>query len=131
MTKEKKERLEYKVFTRIGRKKYDELIAMLDNSDSRTISALLRDILEHQKIIIHTHDNTLDKTMEELSGVRKELQAMGVNINQATRKLHQTDFNTAELTQAQEILNGFQHTEAKINVLFELIDNLSEKWLPK
>jgi len=73
----------------------------------------------------------LDKTMEQLSGIRKELQAIGVNINQATRKLHQTDFNTEQLIQAQEILKGFQHTEAKINVLFELIDNLSEKWLPK
>ena len=131
MTMEKNERLEYKIFTRVGKKKYDELLSMLNNSDSRTMSALLRDILEHKKITIHIRDITLDKTMEQLSGIRKELQAIGVNINQATRKLHQTDFNTEQLIQAQEILKGFQHTEAKINVLFELIDNLSEKWLPK
>jgi len=131
MTKEKNERLDYKVFTRIGRKKYDELISILENSDYRTISALLRSILEHQKIIIYTHDHTLDKTMEELSGIRKELQAIGVNINQVTRKLHQADLNEEQLTLAQEILTSYQNTGEKINILFEMIDNLSEKWLPK
>ncbi len=131
MTKQKGERLEYKIFTRIGRKKYDELLMMLEKSHSRTLSALLRAILEHEKIIIHTHDSTLDKTMEQLSGIRKELQAIGVNINQVTRKLHQADLNEEQLTLAQEILNSFQNTGEKINVLFEMIDNFSEKWLPK
>jgi hypothetical protein len=131
MNREKIERLDYKIFTRVGRKKYDELLSLLRNSDSRTISALLRYILEHEKIIIYTHDNTLDKTMEELSGIRKELQAIGININQVTRKLHQADLNEEQLILAEKILNDFQNTGDKINVLFAIIDNLSEKWLPK
>ncbi len=131
MTREKSERLEHKIFTRVGRKKYDELLLLLRNSDCRTISALLRSILEHQKIIIYTYDNTLDKTMEELSGIRKELLTIGVNINQVTRKFHQADLNEEQLTIAREILKGFQDTESKINRLFELINNLSEKWLPE
>jgi len=131
MTNEKSERLDYKVFTRIGKKKYDELISMLDNSDRRTLSALLRAILEYQKITVYTYDTTLDKTMEQLSGIRKELHSIGVNINQATRRLHQADLNEEQLTFAQEILSSFQNTGDKINRLFELIDKLSEKWLPK
>jgi len=130
MTREKSERLEYKIFTRVGRKKYGELLSLLRNSDCRTISALLRSILEHEKIIIYTHDNTLDKTMEELSGIRKELLTIGVNINQVTRKLHQADLKEEQLALAEEILKGFQDTEVKINMLFGLINNLSEKWLP-
>lgn len=131
MTKEKSERLEYKVFTRIGKKKYSELLAMLNNSDSRTISALLRAILEHQKIIIHAHDDSLDKIMEQLSGIRKELQSIGININQVIRKLNQTNFNEEQLLQAQNILNIYQNIGLKTDALFELIDNLSRKWLPE
>lgn len=131
MTGEKRERLEYKIFTRVGKKKYNELLSMLNNSDCRTVSALLRSILEHEKITIHTRDNTLDRTMEELSGIRKELQATGVNINQVTRKLHQADLNEEQLILAQAILNSFQNTGEKIDMLFEMIDHLSEKWLPE
>ena len=131
MTGEKRERLEYKIFTRVGKKKYNELLSMLNNSDCRTVSALLRSILEHQKITIHTHDNALDKTMEELCGIRKELQATGVNINQVTRKLHQADLNEERLILAQAILNSFQNTREKIDMLFEMIDDISEKWLPE
>jgi hypothetical protein len=131
MTREKSERLEYKVFTRIGKKKYVQLLSMLNNSDNRTMSALLRGILEHEKITIRTRDTTLDNTMEQLSCIRKELQAIGININQVTRKLHRADFKGDQLSQAQKVLSDFLSTGDKIDSLFELIDNLSGKWLPR
>jgi len=131
MAVEKREKLEYKIFTRIGKNKYDELVALLHNSNSKTISSLLRNILHHKKIVVFTRDVTMDNIMEQLSGIRKELLVIGVNVNQATRKLNQSQFNQEQLFLANEILHGFQKASLKVEALFEIINNLSVKWLPK
>jgi len=95
------------------------------------MSALLRDILEHEEIVVLTRDNTLDKAMEELSGIRKELQAIGININQVTRRINHTEMQDEQLALSQNVLSEFRQTSSKVDVLFKLIDQLSEKWLPE
>lgn len=91
----------------------------------------MRYILDERAIVVHTHDNSLDKVMEELSGIRKELQAIGVNINQVTHRFHLEDLPEAKLFQAREIVKLYQQTDLKVSKLFELIANLSELWLPR
>ncbi|MFD2873241.1 hypothetical protein ACFS5N_12220 [Mucilaginibacter ximonensis] len=131
MGRQNEERLDYKIFTRVGKTKFDEMTSLLNNSNRRTMSALLRDVLEHEKIVINTRDTTLDKAMEELSGIRKELLAIGVNINQVTRRFHQAGTLDEQLALSQNVLKEFSLTSAKIETLFKLIDQLSEKWLPE
>lgn len=131
MKERKSGKLNYKVFSRINKEKYEELLAQLNKSSCRTISELIRHILNHDKIRVITYDATLDKVMEQLSGIRKELQAIGVNINQVTHRFHKEQQPAGRLFQAMEIAKLYQQTEEKVAELFTIIAKISEQWLPK
>jgi len=125
-------RLAYRIHTRLTQEKYDELSAIMKQSRGiHSLSELLRSILDNKKIVIQTYDTTMDKIMVELAGIRKELLAIGININQATRTLHQAYLSEEQLLQAKEILKDFRQANLKIIELFAVIDNLSKRWLPK
>lgn len=131
MARKKIEKLEFKVFTRIGREKYKELDAMLKNSRYRTMSALIRDVLMNQKITILTRDSSLDELMERLISIRTELTRIGVNMNLATRGLYQNPLPQEQLDIALEVTRFKQQSDERVRELFELISKLSYKWLPE
>lgn len=122
--------LDYRVFTRISKEKYEQLHQMLKQSRCRTISELLRKILENKPIVVKTYDTSLDKVMEQLCGIRKELHAIGININQVTRYFHTEHSPEGKLFQALEVARLYQQTDLKISELFLIIGKLSERWLP-
>src|SRR5690625_4498916 len=120
------DRLDYRVFTRISKEKYEELTAMLQHSRCKNISELLRHVLENKKIVLEHYDSSLDKVMEQVSGIRKELQAIGININQVTRYFHGAKSAEATLYNAMEIAKLYQQTDLKITELFSIVTQLSE-----
>lgn len=123
-------RLPCRIHTRITQKKYDELVTLLGRSRSiRTLSELLRNILHEREIVVRTYDQSLDEVMEKLSLIYKELQAIGVNINQVTHRFHMEEQPEGKLFQALEITKLFQQADLKLSGLFSLISNLSEQWL--
>jgi hypothetical protein len=121
-----------RIHTRITQTKYDELNALLVKRRSiHTLSELLRNILDNRKIVVQSYDVSLDKVMEQLSGIRKELQSIGVNVNQVTRRFHAEEQPEGKLFQAIKIVKLYQQTDLKVSRLFEVIAKLSELWLPK
>lgn len=127
----KKDMLECRIHTRITREKYDELLALLGRSRSiKTLSELLRNILDDKEIVIRHYDSSLDEVMEKLSLIHKELQAIGVNINQVTHRFHIEDQPEGKLFRALEITKLFQQADLKLSEIFSVISKLSERWLP-
>jgi hypothetical protein len=125
-------RLTCRIHTRITQEKYNELSVLMKQSRGiHSLSELLRSILDNKKIVVQTYDTTMDKITEQLAGIRKELLAIGININQATRALHQACLSEEQLLQAKKILKDFRQANLKIIELFTVIDKLSERWLPK
>lgn len=57
-------------------------------SDCHTVGEAARKILSKEKITLFYKDITLNATMEELALIRKELRAIGININQITKAFH-------------------------------------------
>lgn len=131
MKERKSGHLKYKVFSRINKEKYDQLQSILGTSHCRTMSELIRHILEKEKIIVVTYDGTLGKVMDQLSGIRKELQSIGTNINQITHRFHIEAQPEGKIFQALEIAKLYQQTEEKVTELFAIISKISEQWLPK
>lgn len=129
---EEAKRLDYRVHVRLTKEKYEELCAILQQARGiKSLSQLLRYILDNKKIIAERYDSSLDKVMEQLSGIRKELQAIGNNINQVTRSLHIDQSQEGRLLKAMEIVKLYQQTDQKVTELFTLIASMSEKWLPE
>lgn len=132
MIVEQEHKLTCRIHTRITQTKFEELNMLLLNSRGiRSLSELMRYILDNRNIVVHTYDNSLDKVMEELSGIRKELQSIGININQVTHRFHLEDLPEARFIHAVEIFKLYQQTDLKVSELFEVIANLSGIWLPR
>ena len=124
-----KDALKHKLCTKVNGAKFKELRFLLSQNKNLDMSRLLRNILYNRPIKVYTRDLTLDNLMEELTKLRAELNAIGVNINQITRK-----FNTFPDAQRKAFFGNsaflaYQATQPKIDRILAIISKLGEKWL--
>jgi hypothetical protein len=118
--------------TRVTKKKYDELNAILLQSVGiRSLSELLRNILDNKPIAVRTYDATADSLLLEMATIRRALQGIGNNINQVTHRFHIEDSAEGKLYQALEVAKLYQQTDQKVTELFTVISKISEQWWPK
>ncbi|MFD2286612.1 plasmid mobilization relaxosome protein MobC [Pedobacter petrophilus] len=80
---------------RVTENTYNQLEELRKDSKNLSIAAVARKILSGQKINLYHHDVSLNPVMEELALIRKELKAIGVNINQITRSFNQDRTGTS------------------------------------
>ncbi|ANI89242.1 hypothetical protein A9P82_08025 [Arachidicoccus ginsenosidimutans] len=125
------DKLPYRIETRIDEQKFLELQSKLKNSQYRSMSELLRDIVYYKKIVVVTHDKSLDKVMERLSAIRSELHAIGVNINQITRYFNSEGSPTKKVYHSMQTASLFESVGKKVDELYPLITELGKKWLQK
>jgi hypothetical protein len=124
-------RLTIKVQTRLDPDAYARLTARLQSTDTRSISELARRILSNQRIQTFTKDISLDAPLEELSRTRKELNAIGTNINQIVKQVHQSKTGSLNEQQASQLISEFKTVTLKIDTIFSLISQFGKKWLQK
>lgn len=108
--------------------KYDKL---QQNSDCRSIAEVVRRILAKSQIICYHKDARMDGPMELLTGIQKELQYIGHNINQITKGYHQSRYESQQSLQMERAAEQYQKVQAKVNSLLVIIAQLSRSWLQK
>ena len=118
--------LNHCVFTRVNEKIYKRLKNVQENSNCSTVAEVARKVLSKEKILCYYRDRYLDDTMGELSGICKELRAIGVNINQITRHLNTTRQTIHILKAADQ----YKKVGIKVDRLLDIVTELSYKWLP-
>jgi hypothetical protein len=121
--------LRHEIKTRVNDQKFKELSDLLTKTKYKTMSELVRDILHNRPIKVYTVDESFPKLMEEISGIRKEIKAVGININQVTRYFNSAPDATQKLVHSFEIDKHFQIVGNKVQILLTIISKLSEKWL--
>ncbi len=128
---DREELLTNPIRTRVRESVYQRLVKMMENSDCQSIGELARKILSREKIICYYRDTTMDKPMEELTLIRKELNAIGVNINQITHKFHIADSPGQMMDQALRIEKEYKKVGEKVDRLLAMVFDMSKKWLQK
>lgn len=73
----------------------------------------------------------MNATMEELALIRKELRAIGVNINQITRSFNQDKGETKRAFYVLKVADQYKKVDEKVEHLLMMISRLAEKWLQK
>jgi hypothetical protein len=116
---------------RLTDKAFERLEKISKSSDCHTVGEAARKILSKEKITLFYKDITLDSTMEELALIRKELRAIGININQITKAYHSDKRDHPQAIQIGRLIPVYQKVEAKTDTLLILINQLAEKWLPR
>ncbi len=126
---ERKDVLRHEVKTRVNEQKFKELTTLLAKTHHRTMSELVRNILYNRPIKTYIIDETFSKVMEEISGVRKELNSIGININQVTRNFNASSNPAQKLMLSFNIAEHYKAVVAKVGALVILISKLADKWL--
>lgn len=119
----------YDVKTRINQANFDRLNAWLSNSSYRNMAELLRDIICEGKITVYTEDKSMRDICTQLMKIRGELNAIGRNVNQATRSLHTGELKGTRLLKLLEVLEFSKQVDAKVELLFPQISELVKVWL--
>lgn len=117
--------------TRVTEKTHRKLLAIVGNSNCHSIGEVARKILSRDKIITYTQDNTLDNLMEQLVLLRRELNAIGNNINQVTHQVHLAETMDQKHATAAGMLPHLKKVEGKLAEVLHLIQQLGQKWLQK
>lgn len=98
-------------------------------STMRNLTDYVRRVLFGKPVTVYTRNQSLDELMAELILLRRELNAIGVNFNQAVRRLHTLD----HLPQIQHWLEGFETDRDRfflqVKEIQKKIDSISVQWL--
>jgi hypothetical protein len=123
--------LSHNLIIRVTENTYNRLEELRKDSNNRSIAAVARKILSGQKINLYHHDVSLNPVMEELALIRKELKAIGVNINQITRSFNQDRTGTSRAYHITKVAELYKQVDIKVDRLLKIISKLAEKWLQK
>lgn len=110
---------------------YKRLEQTSKNSDCCSVGRLARKILSREKITFFHKDMTMNATMEELALIRKELRAIGVNINQITRSFNQDKAGTHRAFYVLKVADQYKKIDENVEKLLTIISRLAERWLQK
>jgi hypothetical protein len=108
---------------------FDKLELRMKGTTTPEISEFIRRILFDKPITVYQRNHSLDEFIQEMILLRKELNSIGNNFNQAVRKLHTLD-QVAEFKswviryegEKQFLLN-------KVELIQQKIDTISDEWL--
>jgi hypothetical protein len=102
--KEEKRNRERIVGLRLTIPEYKELEQKWQKSNCRKLSDYVRRMIFEKPIVSNYRNKSMDELMAEAILLRKELNAIGVNFNQAVHRLHTLD----HLPQMRAWLVGFE-----------------------
>jgi hypothetical protein len=108
---------------------YDQLVLGWKKTTLKKLSAYIRKVLFGRVLTVRTRNVSLDDFMAELILLKKELNAIGVNINQATHRLHTLD----HLPQMQRWLVDWERDKGmlfgQIILIKDQLAKVEEQWL--
>lgn len=126
MKKENRKRI---VGMRFTTKEYEQIEKKWRDSTCRKLSEYLRKIIFNKPIVATYRNKSLDDLMTEMIQLKKELNGIGNNFNQAVKKLH-------TLHQIGEFKQWLEVYESEKNVLLNKVEEIKnitgkigEQWL--
>lgn len=123
--------LTHPIIVRVTEKVFKRLEKKQAESDCSTVGEVARKILSSQPIKSFYKDITLNPIMEELAMIRKELKAIGININQITRSFNQDKVETHRAFYVLKVADLYKKVDERVERLLVIISKLAERWLQK
>jgi hypothetical protein len=117
------------VGVRFTTKEYEQIEKKWEASTCRKLSEYVRKIIFNKPIVATYRNKSLDDLMTEMIQLKKELNGIGNNFNQAVKKLH-------TLNQIPEFKEWIEVYEAEKNLLLNKVEEIKnvtgkigEQWL--
>jgi hypothetical protein len=124
-------KITHKVTIHLSQVYFQKLQRWLPHSNCRSVSELARSILYKERINWYHKDASLESTALELAGIRKELNAIGKNINQITHHFHITETANQKMFHALKVADEYRKVGVKVDALLKMVSDVSKTWLRK
>lgn len=113
---------------RVKPAEYQKIHGLFSKTTHRKLSEYARNVLLQKPVTIKVRNESADQYLDEMIGLKKELNAIGINYNQAIRKLHTLN-HTGEVNlwlNSHEPLhqNFLQLTER----IFQKLNEIHRRW---
>lgn len=129
--KAEKEQFRHLIRVRVNDAVYERLTKLQKQTDCQSICEMARKILSGERINLFHKDASLNEPMEELALIRKELKAIGININQQTHHFHISENPTERAFYVNRTATLYKDVDAKVEKLLQIVAKLADRWLPK
>ncbi|MGJ1318748.1 mobilization protein [Sphingobacterium spiritivorum] len=114
---------------RVTEETFKKLEKIQRESDCKSIAQVIRNILADKHIKYIIKDMSMNGTMEELAMIRKEIKAIGININQQTHRFHVSQSDGERSFHFRKTAEIYRSINPKIDDLLQIVSKLAEKWL--
>lgn len=104
------------------------IIKNKEKSTCRNMSQYIRNMVFDRPIVATYRNLSQDDLIQEIAVLNQELNAIGNNLNQVTKKLH-TIHPSEELFWGSQFSSQAEVILSKIAVLKETMQNIAERWL--
>ncbi|MBL7858173.1 MAG: plasmid mobilization relaxosome protein MobC [Cyclobacteriaceae bacterium] len=125
----KSEPLTHLIGVRVSAPAYEKLEALRKDTNCLTLGEFARRVLQKEEIIFYHKDATMDGVAAELAAIKKELNSIGVNINQVTRYFNSKALPNEKIFEALRILDDYRRITPQVEKLLTIISDI--KWSPK
>ncbi|UII29073.1 hypothetical protein LVD15_11770 [Fulvivirga maritima] len=131
MSPSEKKALTKTITFRLTAPHYERLKALQQRSNCQSLGELVRSIVQRERIICYYEDASQQELIASLSGIRAELNAIGINVNQVTRYFHSQPMPKDKFYSALKLLEDYQQVRQHTQLVLQVMDQLSAQWSQK
>ena len=92
---------------------------------------LVRKIVTGEKVTFFVKDISMEEPTAELIRIRKEINAIGRNINQLTEAHHSSSIADEKISHLLEVDKLYHQVADKVSEIWKLVSEMSLKWSAK
>jgi hypothetical protein len=131
MKKQEKEVRKKMVVVRMNDNEFEQMEKLRKKSTERNLSSYIREVVLQKPVLINYRNQSADDFLKEMLGLKKELNSIGNNFNQAVHKLHILD----KIPEFRVWVNHYdglhQSLVSKVEEIKLRMNQLYEEWLQK
>ena len=123
-----KSNLTNRVTIRFSKEEYIKLYTSFNETSKRKLSEYVRFVLLQKPVTVYTKNISHDKFLTELIYLKRELNAIGNNLNQAVKKLHSLETSAQGyrwLENFEKVVSNYLELSQEIN---SNIAQISDQW---
>ncbi len=117
------------VVVRFNQKEHDQLTKLQKSSTERSRSNYIRKTALHQPITVRYRNESADQFIEEIISLKRELNAIGSNFNQAVHRLHTLDRIPEFREWIRHYETAHQQFLSKVDQILTRSNQIHQLWL--
>ncbi|MBK0378553.1 plasmid mobilization protein [Mucilaginibacter segetis] len=119
------------LLTRLKPDEYQSIYSAFKKTRFNKLSEYSRSLLLSKPVVVNYRDKSMDEMLEELALLRRELNAIGTNLNQAVRQINSAQGNAEKKLWLNLLSVIGTKIDPAIGQIKDRMQNFSELWSQK